>query len=747
MATEGDKADSVRDEFLSEAQEIIESLSRDLLLLDHGQKEGATDPDLVNEVFRGVHTLKGLAGMFGYAQLSALAHALENLLDDLRLGRVSLTQEVLDVLFEGVENFQRLLGEAKNPTERADVDLLRYAESLERLGAPSVPAKPSLDEYEIDPGVLAVLTEYEEHRLRTSIEQGIAIYRLKVRFSLASIDSALEELKARAKPLAEIITYLPSMGAGDTDDIELDVLLASRVSMGELNAALATQGATLTQVPRRARAKASAAPTPASDSEPSVPRPPRVPGSAARGDASAAQRGSVPAGGASGGSSLGAAKNSLSAKSSGASGLAARERDGSAAAGVDALTLRSVASTVRVDIRKLDHLMNVVGELAIVRAAVSRISDKLRARPDMRQLATELHRIHRGFERHLEDLQDGILDVRMVPLGQVFEKLGRVIRQVARDHSKEMRLVVTGAETEVDKLIVEELSDPLMHLIRNAIDHGIETAKLRELAGKPKAGTLALNAYQKGNHVLIEVEDDGAGMDHQRLLDTGLKRGLITADQAKEMSRSEAMNLIFVPGFSTRDEVTDLSGRGVGMDVVKTNISRLGGVVDVTSEQGIGTKFTITLPITLAIISALVVRVAGRTYALSLSSVQEALLFDAKAVRTVEGREVLTQRGATLPLCRLAAHFGHQARGPVGRGYVVVTQIGQRRVGFVVDQLVGQQDIVIKALGPSLRGLPGFAGATDLGDQQVALVLDAAALMEEVLGVTSGRAERLGAVS
>jgi two-component system chemotaxis sensor kinase CheA len=744
MGSEGDKADSVRDEFLSEAQEIIEALSRDLLLLDHGQKEGGSDPDLINEVFRGVHTLKGLAGMFGYAQLSALAHALENLLDDLRLGRVTLSQEVLDVLFEGVENFQRLLGEAKNPGERADVDLLRYAESLERLSAPEVAAKPSLDQYEIDPGVLAVLTEYEEHRLRTNIEQGVAVYRLKVRFSLAAIDSALEDLKARAKPVAELITYLPSMGAGDSEDIELDVLLASRATLADLTATLATEGATLAPVPRRAASVTSAPPPGAAAVLPPLPRPAPVPGTVSRPEA----RGDVPARGASGVPSMPADRPSPSKHANPeADGLAPREREGLTGAGIDALTLRSVASTVRVDIRKLDHLMNVVGELAIVRSAVSRISERLRKQPELRQVATELHRLHRSFERHLEDLQEGILGVRMVPLGQVFEKLGRVIRQVARDHSKEMRLVVTGAETEVDKLIVEELSDPLMHLIRNAIDHGIEVAKVRELAGKPKAGTLALNAYQKGNHVLIEVADDGAGMDQQKLLDTGVRRGLITAEQAKEMSRAEALNLIFLPGFSTSSEVTDLSGRGVGMDVVKTNITRLGGVVDVTSEHGIGTKFTITLPITLAIISALIVRVAARTYAISLSSVQEALLFDPNTVRTVEGREMLTLRGATLPLCRLAAHFGHTSSEPVGRRYVVVSQIGQRRVGFVVDHLLGQQDIVIKALGPSLRDVPGFAGATDLGEQQVALVLDAGTLMDEVLLGTNARGERMGAAS
>jgi two-component system chemotaxis sensor kinase CheA len=235
-------------------------------------------------------------------------------------------------------------------------------------------------------------------------------------------------------------------------------------------------------------------------------------------------------------------------------------------------------------------------------------------------------------------------------------------------------------------------------------------------------------------------------MDEQKLLDTAMKRGLLTAEQASELSRGEILDLVFLPGFSTRDEVTDLSGRGVGMDVVKTNISRLGGVVDVSSEAGIGTKFTITLPITLAIISALIIRVAGRTYTVPLSSVQEAFLLDPGKVRTVEGREVVTLRGATLPLCALARLFRHDQPAVPPRRYVLVTSVGQRRVGFIVDELVGQQDVVIKTLGPRLRAVPGFAGATDLGDQQVALVLDVSALMDEVLGAGLER-RALGAAS
>jgi two-component system chemotaxis sensor kinase CheA len=400
-----------------------------------------------------------------------------------------------------------------------------------------------------------------------------------------------------------------------------------------------------------------------------------------------------------------------------------------------------LTQTVRVDIRKLDRLMNIVGELAIVRGNLSRLAERLRGEGH-RQLGTELLRLHRNFDRRLTEMQNGILEVRMVPLGQVFDRLARVIRQISREVEKEIRLVITGAETEIDKLIVEELSDPLMHMIRNAIDHGIEPAAERQRVGKPLAGTIALNAFQKGNHVMIEIEDDGRGIDERALLDKAAQLGKVERLAAGELTREEVLNLIFLPGVSTRKEAGDLSGRGVGMDVVKTNISNLGGVIDVQSEPGIGTKMTITLPITLAIVSALMVRVAEHVLAIPLSSVSEAISFDSAGVRVVEGREVMTLRGTTLPLCRLGRMLGLYPEGfSAGeRRFVVVASLGARRLGLVVDYLFGQQDIVIKTLGPSLRQVRGFAGATELGDQRVGLVLDPAALIEEVLaGAELGR--------
>ncbi len=694
MNDDGDDGDRIRDEFVAESQEIIESLSRDLLLLDHGQKEGAVDPDLVNAVFRGVHTLKGIAGMFGQADLADVSHQLEDLLDHLRLGKVALDQRSLDVLFEGVEVLQRLLSVARRPIgmpANHGVDVAAFVGMVHAvLGIASVPPGDLLDQWDLDPGVLSVLTEYEEHRLRHNLEQGVPLYRVRVRFSLASIDSDLDDLKQRVKPWAEIITYLPSMDGGTDDAIELEVLIASRVDASELRESLGGPDVTIDVVGRR-------------DAHRTVPPPAPAPPTRDR----------------SGPSNVPSVRPSHHPA----------PRD----IGADGLALRTVAKTVRVDIEKLDHLMNVVGDLSIGKSGVGRSLERLRGRPELRTVVAELHRLQRGFERHLAVMQDGILDVRMVPLGQTFDRLARALRQVAREHGKEVRLVVTGAETEVDKLIVEELTDPLLHLIRNAIDHGIESGERRDAAGKARTGTLALSAYQKGSHVVIEVEDDGAGIDIENIRALAIARGLVGANNAREMSADEVRALIFVPGFSTAASVTDLSGRGVGMDVVKTNLARLGGVIDVTSDLGIGTKFTLTLPITLAILSALVLRVGEQTFAIPLNVVQEALLLDARAIRTVEGRPVITLRGASLPILRISELFGIERSVTAQREFVVVTALAHRRVGLVVDALEGQQDIITKPLGASLKGVRGFSGATDLGDQRVVLVLDAPAILEEAL--------------
>jgi two-component system, chemotaxis family, sensor kinase CheA len=731
-----DSGDRAREEFFSEAQEIVEGLGRDLLALDEAVRTNKVDPDVINDVFRAVHTLKGLAGLFGANRMATLSHELEELLDNLRLGRVEITASVLDLLFRSVELYGRILQNEKDgrdtPMPEVD-DLLRQ---LHQDAGPSAVDHQSPGQYDLDPGLLSVLTEYEEHRLRTNISSGLTLFRLRVQFQLATIDQALDDLKITAKPYGEIITYLPTGAGADQDSIELDILMASRAPLDELQRALAEAGAVVEEIPRR------------HEGRPIAGMPSLAP--AIRGAPTGVSR---PVG--------------LDSAMAPGPPSSARNRK-------EMSSIRSVAQTVRVDIHKLDRLMNIVGELALVRSALGRLVERLRAAPNERDMSLDLHRLQRTFDRHLAQMQAGILEVRMVPLGQVFDKLARVVRQISRDADKLVNLVITGAETEVDKLIVEELSDPLMHMMRNAIDHGIEPKTVRESVGKPAVGTIALNAFQKGNHVVIEIEDDGRGIDVDKLLDVALRRGVLTPEDARTTSYREVLSLIFLPGMTTKTDVSELSGRGVGMDVVKTNIGKLGGVIDLHSEPGIGTKMTVTLPITLAIISALIVRVADRLFAIPLANVQEAVALDEETVRQIDGREMITLRNSTLQLCYLARLFGlneeeelsariagllggarpasspsrmmsgnrrleGRAAGTLGmqagskRKYIVVASVGARRLGLVVSTLIGQQDVVIKALGPSLSSVRGFAGATELGDQRIALVLDAPALIEEIL--------------
>jgi two-component system, chemotaxis family, sensor kinase CheA len=716
----GDGGDKARDEFFSEAQELIDGLGRDLLALDEGLRSSRVDPEIINDVFRGVHTLKGLSGLFGATRMAGLSHELEDVLDDLRLGRIDVTPAVLDLLFQAVSLYARLLtaegGDGVEPEREVEELLVALGQLSQRR---SGGAAGLVAQYELDPGLLGVLTEYEEHRLRANIQQGLSLFRLRVRFSLATIDSALDELKAQARPLGEIVTYLPTGSGESVDTIELEILMASRASVQAVRDALVGPNVSIEEVARRPTSSArpplvppgtrdggpepslapapgavvharNEPPSPAAKTPPSVapPPPPSL--------ASASPRGLAP------------------------------NRE---------LSLRSATQTVRVDIRKLDRLMTIVGELAIVKTAIARLTDRVRRRStESRELSIELGRLNRTFERHLAQMQSGILEVRMVPLGQAFDKLARIVRQISREHGKDVNLVVTGADTELDKLIVEELSDPLMHMIRNAIDHGIEPRDERLRVGKPPVGTIALNAFQKGNHVVIEVEDDGRGMDHDSLVAAAVRKGIVSPQEATELTEGEMLALVFMPGFTTKEVATDLSGRGVGLDVVKTNIGKLGGVVDIASDVGIGTKMTITLPITLAIIHVLLVEIEAHLFAVPLASVEEAIVLDENQVRTVESREVLTVRGASLPICRLARLFELAPSERARRcSFVVIAQVGARRLGFVVDELVGQRDIVIKPLGRSLRGVRGFAGATELGDQRIALVIDVGALVEEVL--------------
>jgi two-component system chemotaxis sensor kinase CheA len=451
-------ADKAKEDFFSEAQELVDGLSRDLLVLDERSRKGESEPELVNDVFRAVHTLKGLAGLFGAARMTALSHQLEDVLDDLRLGRIELTARVLDLLFQSVELYGLILSAEKGqaPEPAGEVESLLVA--LGGISQARAGGGPSpLSQYDLDPSILGVLTEYEEHRLRTNIQAGLSLYRIRVLFSLATIDSELDNLKAKARPHGEIITYLPTGSGGETESIELEILLASQSTLEDLQLPISGPHTSIEEVAKRARSG-----RPTGNAKTRGPLPSDAPETSAALPESEVFRSTSPPSLPSAGRGTLPPPASIAPSHVGRSG----GRD---------LSLRSVSQTVRVDIRKLDHLMNIVGELAIVRTGLARTRERIRGNPGLRELGTELHRLHRAFDRHLMQMQNGILEVRMVPLGQVFEKLARVVRQISREQDKQVNLVITGAETEIDKLIVEELSDPLMHMIRNAIDHGIES--------------------------------------------------------------------------------------------------------------------------------------------------------------------------------------------------------------------------------------------------------------------------------
>ncbi len=660
-------------EFLAEAQEIVDALNRELIAAEQEARGGDVDPDRVNGLFRNAHSLKGISSMFSLSPVSHLAHELETVLDSMRLGKVSINADALDVLFACVEKFGTLIDAAGRG---AKIDEQSIEELLARLRAVAVGGeeKPSglMELVDLGEDVLSVLTEYEEHRLRENVKRGRKLFILRSAFDLSNFDVGLAEIDAAIKKVGEVITKLPSSKPTDPNVISFDILVGSDTTAAELTRALGDERVEVVPVGRRAMV---------------------------------AQPGERPH----------------------------LEPAGEEAAEPDAAGVRSVSRTVRVDIRRLDRLMNLVGELGLTKLAFQRLSEVIRRQQGFSELAAELHKESRNLERRLSELQAGIMEVRMVPLANLFERMVRAARKVSRELGREVRIIVSGETTELDKLIVEELADPLMHLVRNAIDHGIEPPDARAAQGKSRDGLVRLSAAAMGNHVLVEVQDDGRGIDVARTLEVAVEKGLVTPERAHELNRREAFNLLFLPGFSTRASVSEYSGRGVGMDVVKTKIAELSGVIDVDSAEGMGTTVSLTLPITLAIIPALIVQVARHTYAIPLNNVQETLWLTQVQVRTIEGRQVLSLRGSTVPLIDLRHVFGLKDEQKSTAAYAVIVGVGHNRIALAVDNLVGQQDIVIKSLGNRLRQVSGIAGAAELGGRKTILVLDMVELLNEMM--------------
>ncbi|MBI2213589.1 MAG: chemotaxis protein CheA [Acidobacteria bacterium] len=657
--------DRVKEEFTSEAEELLDALSNDLVEFESQGRN--VRPELVNKIFREIHSLKGLAGMLGFVQISELSHNLEDMLDKLRMGKVEISRDLLDLLYDAVDSLNRLVIAIHDPAMEALVDVPKLTSRIHALVSQKAPEQKGdpLAGLEIDEQTRKSLTEYEEHRLVENVKSGRAIYLVEVTFDFSDFDEKLRAITAALSPLGEVISTLPAIDSSGGNGISFRLLYGSDADKA---AVIDTAGREANVRSLRTGASAVAPADEAVVAEPGA------------------------------------------------------EED---------FTLRSMSRTVRVDIGKLDHVMNIVGELIIEKNHLEGVTRTLQLQ-NQRMVSHELVKISRNFDRKLNELQKSVIETRMVPIGQIYSKLGRTVRKVARELRKEIDLVLRGEDTELDKMMVEQLTDPLMHIIRNAIDHGIEPPEQRVAAGKPATARVVLNAYQKGNSVVIDVIDDGRGIDPEKVKQVAVKRGLMQPKEQIDLPR--ACELLFTPGFSTAAEVSEISGRGVGLDVVRKNLQELKGSIDIISDIGKGSTFRIMLPITLAIIQALVVRAGDENFAIPLTSVEESLRIRGREITTVERREVFSLRNFALPLLRLSDAFqvrdGRDTSSPDTKWFIVVTRAGERMVGILVDALVRQQEIVIKSIGDRLKAIPGIAGATEIGENEIILVVDVGSLID-----------------
>lgn len=578
--------------FLAETTELLEKLDDDLVALE----KSSDDADLLNRIFRSIHTVKGASSFLGFDLLVKVTHKTEDVLNRLRKGELLVTPEIMDVVLEATDLVKVLVNDIK---------------------------AGDIQEREID-GTISKLLPYLTEAAAPAA---------------APAASPVPPVEAPAAPLAEASAPQPAAPAPEPPPA------APQKTGGEI-----------------------------------VPKKPSPPPKAADGKS-------------------------------------------------DDL---SDNTTVRVDVKRLDDLMNQVGELVLERNRMIQINQTLQ-QGDVNKVDfnEEFGKLTKRMNFVTSELQMQVLKMRMLPVDKVFKKFPRIVRSMARDLGKEVDLQIFGEETELDRSVVDEIGDPLIHLIRNAMDHGLEGPDVRIAAGKPRVGSLVLAAVHEGNQIIISIKDDGNGIDTDRVGRKALEKGLITEDQLAAMSQRELFDLIFLPGFSTKDKANDLSGRGVGMDVVKTNIKKLNGLIEIKSEMGQGSEFILRLPLTLAIIQSLLVEVEGEVYSIPLSSVLETLRVDQRQFHVIGGQEVLKLRDQVLPLVRLESVFKVQKRNePEDFCYVVVVGSADKRMGLVVSRLVGQQEVAIKSLGNYLANVPGIAGSTILGDGRVALIIDPFGLVE-----------------
>jgi two-component system chemotaxis sensor kinase CheA len=723
-------------DFVDESHEIIESLVAGLLSLE----EQPTGRDgLVNDLFRYFHNLKGNSGIIAFQELNGLTHEAETLLNNVRRGEMPATHELIDLLLLVVDVMEALIDKidcVEGTVRPFDISQalqqlqqavaggkIALPESLRAAPSPGAGGKkaggtekggsstpviiPMGNEEDLDAFRKTVRQQAEIFHSASGVlardggnrESISALYRSLVAVQNACSFMGLKEAKIYAERTAGIVDKARS---SDMDfGIMLDLLsqefsIIQEIIEKELAKLDGAEAEAPAAAPAAERGKVEAAGTP----PPPPPPPPPAPKPPASPPPPPPQAPQAPK--AAAGPPAQAAHPADTAKSS---------------------------STIRVDHEKLDHLMNLIGELIINRNRYSLIARRLEEggqSVNVNEVAQSLSETTYAMARISDDLQDTIMKVRMVPVASVFSRFPRLVRDLSRKSGKEVDLVLEGDETELDKSVVEVIGDPLVHLIRNAVDHGVEPEAARIAAGKPAKGRVVLRAYHKGNSVAIEIEDDGKGIEPEKMREVAVRKGILNQEEARQLDDREAMELIFAPGFSSAETITDISGRGVGMDVVRTNIKNLKGSVNINSEVGKGTRFTLSLPLTLAIIDALMVNVSGEMYAIPLDAVSETTKIESGRLTDVKGRKAVTLRGEVLGIVELSEMLALPKSSEELPEVlsVVVIHDNERRLGLVVDRLLERQEIVIKPLGAYLGDLKGISGATIMGDGSVILILD-----------------------
>ncbi|MDH0120511.1 MAG: chemotaxis protein CheA [Pseudomonas stutzeri] len=733
-----DADEEILQDFLVEAGEILELLSEQLVELESSPDDMA----LLNAIFRGFHTVKGGAGFLQLHELVECCHIAENVFDILRKGERRVDSELMDVVLQALDAVNEMFSQVRERVEPTPASpellaaLARLAEPASAEAAPVVPAAPQVvAEPEAEPAgadsefeqLLDAIQPAASETAASEAEHGPVTDEI----TDDEFESLLDQLhgkgqfSAPASAAAPAVPVAPDAAAAKTGDEitdeEFEALLDQLHGKGKFEPVGSVAGSSAEAA--GAESAKDSAPAASSDEitddefealldqlhgkgkfEPAV------------ADASPAEP--VAAAPAKAAPKAEPARAAAPAKPAAAASKAAAP----APAAADKAPAE-VETTVRVDTARLDEIMNMVGELVLVRNRLVRLGSNS-GDEAMAKAVSNLDVV-------TADLQSAVMKTRMQPIKKVFGRFPRLVRDLARSLKKEINLELVGEETDLDKNLVEALADPLVHLVRNAVDHGIEMPEEREAAGKPRTGRVVLSAEQEGDHILLVISDDGKGMDANILRAKAVEKGMLEKDAADRLSDLECYNLIFAPGFSTKTEISDVSGRGVGMDVVKTKISQLNGTVNVFSTKGQGSKVVIKVPLTLAIMPTLMVMLGNQAFAFPLVNVNEIFHLDLSRTNVVDGQEVVIVRDKALPLFYLKRWLVHDAAQEEQReGHVVILSVGNQSIGFVVDQLVGQEEVVIKPLGKMLQGTPGMSGATITGDGRIALILDVPSMLK-----------------